>query len=232
MQLIRIACAFALFLAVASPSLATQATPASPGAESPQCEPGSSGCATDPDAGATAQAEHRIDQPYGKAWIGAPDGDVTLIVFADYACPACREAQPVIDQLVAGDPKLRIVYRILVNEHPGLHAARISLAVAGSQADWGRFHHALDSAGEPTPKAIQAALAAAGIDPKSLPPLDDDSLVDSPITAELINNDALIGQRKGKAIPAWVLGDADALNGFDLAALRSAIARARSKTAK
>jgi protein-disulfide isomerase len=173
-------------------------------------------------------APHRIDEPFGKAWLGAADGDVSLIVFADYACPACRAAQPVIDQLLATDPRLRIVYRILINEEDGRAAALTSLAVAGSGGDWAAFHHALDEAGAPSPTTIAAALAKAGVDPKTLPKLDDESLVDSPIMAELMNNDALIGQRHGTAVPAWVIGGGKALNGFDLARLKAAIAAARA----
>jgi protein-disulfide isomerase len=180
-------------------------------------------------ASAEAPAEPKIDSPFGSAWLGAADGDATLIVFADYACPACREAQPVIDQLIAADPRLKVVYRILVNESEGLQAARTSIAVAGlKDGDWARFHRALDAAGAPTEEAIAKALAAAGIDAKALPRLDDDSLAGSSISNELINNEEMMVDRKGKAIPAYVLGDSPARNGFELAKLQAAIAKARS----
>jgi protein-disulfide isomerase len=192
----------------------------------PSGSPAPDSASTDAPAAGDA-APRRIDQAFGAAWLGAPDGDVTLIVFVDYACPACRAAQPVIDQLIAADPHLKVVYRVLVNEGGGLQAARTSLAVAQSSADWSRFHRALDAAGAPTPQTIASALAQAGIDPHSLPPLDDDAMVDSPMTAELMNNDALINQRNGKAVPTWVLGDGQAQNGFELATLQPAIAKAR-----
>jgi hypothetical protein len=114
----------------------------------------------------------------------------------------------VIDQLIAADLHLKAIYRVLVNESNGLQAARTSLAVARSKADCSRFHRALDAAGDPTSKSIANALAASGIDPRSLPPHGDEAMIDSSITAELMNNDALINQRKGTAVPAWVLGNA------------------------
>jgi protein-disulfide isomerase len=180
----------------------------------------------------TAPAELKIDENYGQAWLGAADGDVTLVDFADYACPACREAQTVIDQLIAGDPRLRIVYRILINEPEGREAALTSLAVAKSKGDWAKFHRALDAGGEPNAAAIAAALAAAGVDPQSLPKLDEEAMLDSPIMDELIHNTRLLIERKGKALPAWVLGDGAALNGFDAARLKLAIDKARRRPAR
>ncbi len=100
--------------------------------------------AADEDPALAPQLDERpFGVPFGKAWMGAPDGDVTLLVFADYACPACREAQPVLDALVAADPHLKVVYLILVNEEEGRQAALTSLAVAQSGGAWVAFHRAL-----------------------------------------------------------------------------------------
>ena len=167
--------------------------------------------------------------PVGQAWMGAADGDVTLIVFADYACPACREAQPVIDGLIAADPHLRVVYLLLVNEMDGRQAALTSLAVAQSGKDWRAFHHALDAGGDVGPAGIAAALKTAGIDPATLPPLSGDALVVSPILDELNRNDRFLVAHHATALPAWLIGTGKARNGFDPAVLRAAIARARAK---
>lgn len=173
--------------------------------------------------------ERPFGVPFGKAWLGAPDGDVTLLVFADYACPACREAQPVLDALVASDPHLKVVYLILVNEDEGRQAAMTSLAVAQSGGAWVAFHRALDAGGDAGPAGIAAALKAAGVDPASLPALSGDALIDSPILDELNRNDRFLVERKGTAVPAWVIGKGKALNGFDPAVLRAAIAKARAR---
>jgi protein-disulfide isomerase len=173
--------------------------------------------------------ERPFGVPFYKAWLGAPDGDVTLMVFADYACPACRAAQPVLDELVASDPHLKVVYLILVNEDEGRQAAMTSLAVAQSGGAWVAFHRALDAGGDPGPAGIAAALKTAGVDPASLPTLSGDALIDSPILDELNRNDRFLVERKGTAVPAWVIGKGNALNGFDPAVLRAAIAKARAK---
>jgi protein-disulfide isomerase len=195
-----------------------------------QSQPGAvpqTDAASDP-ASAAPEAEPRIDAPFGHAWLGAADGDVTLVVFADYACPACREAQPVIDQLLAQDSKLKVVYRLLDNDQGGRTAALTSLAVARQSADWGKFHRALDVADEVSAKTIAAAVAASGVDPAKLPSLKDDDPETLPLDDELVRNDNLITERKGTALPSWLIGDGPAQNGFDLAGLQAAIAKARA----
>lgn len=213
-----------LLLGLAWPATAQTSPPATPAGQT-ETPP-----ATDEDPALAPRLEDRpFGVPFGHAWLGAADGDVTLLVFADYACPACRAAQPVIDDLIASDPHLRVVYLILVNEEEGRQAAMTSVAVAQTGGDWSRFHHALDAGGDVSAAGIAAALKTAGIDPASLPPLSGDALIDSPILAELNRNDRLIVEHKGTALPAWLIGTGKARTGFDLAVLRAAIAKARGK---
>lgn len=183
--------------------------------------------ASDQDSAAPAAAP-RIDEPFGHAWLGAADADVTLVVFGDYACPACRNAQAVIDQLLSQDSKLRVVYRLLDNDQGGRMAALTSLAVAKQGADWGKFHRALDAGGDVTPKTIADAVAASGTEPSKLPSLKDDDPETIALADELNRNDDLITERKGTAIPVWVIGDDPAQKGFDLARLQAAVAKARA----
>jgi protein-disulfide isomerase len=214
-----------LLLSLAWPATAQTGSPPAAPAEQTETAP-----ATDEDPALAPRLEDRpFGVPFGHAWLGAADGDVTLLVFADYACPACRAAQPVIDDLIAADPHLRVVYLILVNEEEGRQAAMTSVAVAQTGADWSKFHHALDAGGDPGPAGIAAALKAAGIDPASLPPLSGDALIDRPILAELNRNDRLLVDHKGTALPAWLTGTGKARNGFDPVVLRAAIAKARGK---
>jgi protein-disulfide isomerase len=192
-------------------------------------EPPPTADASSDQAGPTPATAPRIDEAFGHAWLGAADGDVTLVVFADYACPACRDAQPVIDQLLAQDSRLKVVYRLLDNDQGGRAAALTSLAVAAQGADWARFHHALDASGAVGPQAIATALAASGADPAKLPQFgNEDDPGTQNLAEELSRNDTLIAQRKGSAIPAWLIGDGPAQKGFDLPRLQAAIAKARA----
>jgi protein-disulfide isomerase len=221
----------ALFLASAAGAAQPPPEAGSDTAAASACDPAAAECDASASTAAESAAipERAIDEPFGNAWLGAADADVTLVVFADYSCPACREAQKVIDQLLASDPHLRVVYRLLINEESGRKAAWTSLAVAQSKDDWSRFHRAMEAAGAPTSATIAAALKTASIAPASLGPITEDALLDSPVEAEIAHNDSLIYQRQGKAIPAWVLGDGPALNNLELAPLQAAIASFRAR---
>jgi protein-disulfide isomerase len=220
-------------LAGSAPALtaAQESSPTACGSDTTQCHRGaeSDADATSDQAGMTPSTELRIDEPFGHAWLGAADADVTLVVFADYACPACREAQPVIDQLLAQDSKLKVVYRFLDNEQGGRTAALTSLAVAKQSADWAKFHRALDASGDPSSETVAKALAASGVEQANLPDFENEDDPDTVTLAdELSRNDKLINQRNGSAIPSWVIGDGPAQKGFDLARLQAAIAKARA----
>jgi len=165
---------------------------------------------------------------FGKAWLGADQGDVTLVVFADYACVHCREAQPALDQLVAADPGLRIVYRILVSEPAGQQSAAASLAVAQLPgADWTTFHRALDAAGAPTRETIMAAARRAGIDPDRLGNFALGGVAND-VSEELNRNSRYLTESKAKGVPAWVIGDGMASNDFRRPTLQAAVAAARA----
>ena len=218
-----------VFLAGGAPAAAQSATGG--GSDTTQNQPGVDSQAgdTSDQGGVPSSTEPRIDAPFDHAWLGAADADVTLVVFADYACPACRDVQPLIDQLLAQDSKLRVVYRLLDNDQGGRTAALTSLAVAKVSADWGKFHRALDASGDVGSQAIGRALAASGVDQAKLPQIDkDDDLASLSLTDELAHNDNLIRERKGTGIPTWVIGDGPAQDGFDLPRLRAAIAKARA----
>jgi protein-disulfide isomerase len=75
--------------------------------------------------------------------LGDPSGDVAVVEFFDYNCPYCRRAKPVLSELMAEDPGVRIVGR----EWPilgegSVFAARAALA-AREQGLYGPFHWAL-----------------------------------------------------------------------------------------
>lgn len=54
-----------------------------------------------------------LERAYFSSWKGAAKPDVTLTYFYDYACGYCRQSNPDIDKLLAGDKGLRVVFREL-----------------------------------------------------------------------------------------------------------------------
>ena len=58
-----------------------------------------------------------------------PSADLTLIVFTDYRCPACRLAHPEMKKALAKDGKVRVVYKDWpIFGPPSEQAARVAIA--------------------------------------------------------------------------------------------------------
>jgi protein-disulfide isomerase len=169
-------------------------------------------------ARAVKTAGDAITRPYGSAWAGNPNGDVVLVEYYDYNCGYCRASLPVLAQLVARDPKLKIVFRELPVLAPSSRdAARASLAAA-RQGRFRVFHDTLYAGGRVTPQTIAAAASKAGV---VVP--DADRGADAEIAANLRTASELgIG-----GTPSWVVGDRVLVGAQPLAELESAIAEAR-----
>ena len=168
-------------------------------------------------------AQHRaeIETPFGTSWKGASKPDVTLVEFYDYACPYCKASNPALEQLLAEDPGLRIVYRELPILGPeSVAAARLSL-VASKSGRFAQFHDALWAAGRPSAQTLAAASQAAGI------PANPQESGD--IEAELKKNFQLAGALGASGTPLFVVGDTVLNSAVGYDELKKAIAAARTK---
>lgn len=77
---------------------------------------------------------------------GNPEGDVTIVLFSDYTCGACRKMFPILTQAEKEDPDLRILYKEFPIRGPdSTRAARAALA-AHRQGKYLEFHKALMTA--------------------------------------------------------------------------------------
>src|SRR3546814_1238462 len=104
-----------------------------------------------------------LEKPYAGAWAGNADGDVTLVVFTDYACGFCRASVPDVDRLIREDKRLQIVFRELPIISPQSRDAALMALAAARQGKYDAFHHAMFSADSLGPAAIAAAAAKAGV---------------------------------------------------------------------
>lgn len=164
-----------------------------------------------------------VQKPYAGAWAGNPNGDITVVAFMDYACGYCRASLPGIDELVAKDPNVRIVYREFPVLGPdSVVAARWALAAA-EQGKFRPFHDALYAEGPPSAEAIAAAAAKAGLDKAAAA-----KAIDSPaVMAEITANHALGQKLAMTGTPSWVIGNRLAYGAKDYATLAEAVAEAR-----
>ncbi|RYY42838.1 MAG: DsbA family protein, partial [Sphingomonadales bacterium] len=158
-----------------------------------------------------------VEKPYHSAWAGNPNGDVTVVAFMDYACGYCRASLPGIDELLAKDPNVRIVYR----EFPVLGpesavAARWALAAA-EQGKFREFHAALYAEG---PTGIAAAAAKVGLDKA----LAEQAVGSDAVTAEIAANHKFGQTLAMTGTPSWVIGGKLHYGARDYAGLAAAVA--------
>lgn len=106
-----------------------------------------------------------VDAPTG----GNPAGDVTIVVYTDYQCPACRKANRSLEEAVAEDGRIRLVYK----DWPIFGALSKAAAQAAIAADrqriYPRVHHLLmEGPGRVEQAVVRKAVLDAGGDWRGL----------------------------------------------------------------
>jgi len=165
-----------------------------------------------------------LEKPYAGAWTGSADGDVTLVVFTDYACGFCRASLPDIDRLVREDRRVKVVFRELPIIAPQSRDAAIMALAAARQGKYDAFHHAMFAASSLSPDAIAAAAEKAGVVTDGSA---DATANEALFQRELDSNLAIASQLRLNATPTWVVGDELLQGQIGYAALKAAVARAR-----
>ena len=166
-----------------------------------------------------------LEKPYAGAWAGNADGDVTLVVFTDYACGFCRASVPDVDRLIREDKRLKVVFRELPIISPQSRDAAIMALAAARQGKYDAFHHAMFAASSLDPSTIAAAAAKAGVVTDGSA---DATANEALFQREIDSNLALATQLQLNATPTWIVGDQlfQGQVGYD--SLKQAIAKARS----
>lgn len=175
-------------------------------------------------AKAIAASRSDIVNPVGTAWAGNPNGDVAVVEYLDYNCGYCRASVPVIDALIAADPKVKIVYRewpVLSDE--SVLAGRYGVVVAQMGGNYRKLHEALYAGGPLSQKSIEDAVRAAGMDPE---------VVKKALTAPGVDDTIRTNMQVMRALnqtgtPSFVIGDRAYSGMQTLEQLKAAIAEAR-----
>lgn len=93
-----------------------------------------------------------------------PSADLTLIVFTDYRCPACRGAHPAMRRAVLKDGAVRIVYKDWpIFGSASTRAAEVAIA-SSFQKIYPLVHEQLMTGSVDSEDALQAAVERAGGD--------------------------------------------------------------------
>ncbi|WP_174285214.1 DsbA family protein [Sphingomonas bacterium] len=178
-------------------------------------------------AAAIAANRAAITAPVGDAWAGNAKGDVTVVEYYDYNCGYCRASLPIIDQLVASDPNVRVVFRDLPILAPSSGvAAQMSIAAARA-GRFKPFHDALYAAGPVTDATIAASARKAGLDPATL-----NRDAQSPAVVDTVRANLATQRALGlTGTPSFVIGNRLLTGAQPLADLQAAIADARKRGA-
>jgi protein-disulfide isomerase len=172
-----------------------------------------------------ASNRKEIQTPFGSAMAGNPDGDVTLVVFFDFACPYCRQGKADVQKLVASDPRLRVVFRDFPVLSPASDEAAMAALSAAQQGKYMKFHDAMfDTPGKVTHERTIAVVRSAGLNEMK--------------TAKDLNSTALKAELKrnidlGRALgltgtPSYVVGNQILSGAVGYAELKEAVAEARA----
>ena len=155
---------------------------------------------------------------------GNGQGNVALVEFFDYNCPYCRQMAPIMDQAVADDPQLRIVYKEFPILGPdSMFAAKAALA-ADRQGKYAAFHKALIGSRTRVTEAVVLKIAAeVGLD---VPRMQAD--MQQPDNQAVIDRNTELAQAlRITGTPGFVAGDQIFPGATDLATLKKLIEQAR-----
>lgn len=176
-------------------------------------------------AAIAANAEALFHDP-GDPGFGAARPSVTLVEFTDYRCPYCRRMHPVVAELLASDPGLRVVVKEIPILGPAsVTAARAALA-AHAQGKFAPFHDALMRLrGEPDETTLLQLAAETGLDPARF----QRDMASAEVARRLTANLRLAQALGIQGTPAYVVGETLLPGAVPIDQLREAVARARNR---
>jgi len=166
-----------------------------------------------------------IETPFGNAVAGNPQGDVSVVVFFDYACPYCRQGHADTLKLAAADNGVRIVYRDFPVLSPASDEAAMASLSAAQQGKYGRFHNAMfETPGKVSHERTVAMVRTAGLD--ELRTAKD---LNAPALKAEIKRNLELGRALGlTGTPSYVVGNRILSGAVGFDALKSAVAEARA----
>ena len=160
---------------------------------------------------------------------GNVSGDVTVVEFFDYRCGVCKRVHPIINKLVKGDGKIRLVYK----EWPilgaqSVFASRAAIASRKQGDDkYLDFHNRMMAARQAlTSDAVIKIAASAGLDPAQL--RRDMSAPE--IDKILQRNYQLAQSLKLNGTPSFLIGDILLKGARDADTMLNLVKEARKKS--
>ena len=153
----------------------------------------------------TAEGQRQMLSDPGTDVAGPLSADVTVVEFFDYNCPYCKKQAPALRALLAGDPKVAVIYKEWPILGPVSAYAASSALAAGYQGKYLAAHDAL--IGGPRlarNEQVDAVLKGAGV---NLDTLKKDRIAHArEIAALLVRNDEEAHALNLEGTPGLVVG--------------------------
>ena len=165
-----------------------------------------------------------VETPFGSAVAGNPQGDVSVVVFFDYACPYCRQAHADALKLVAADKGVRIVYRDFPVLSPASDEAAMASLSAAQQGKYTAFHNAMfETSGKVSHERTVAMVRNAGLNE-----LQTAKDLNSPALKAEIKRNLDLGRALGlTGTPSYVVGNRILSGAVGVEVLQGAVNEAR-----
>ena len=167
----------------------------------------------------------QLEQDPNSPNLGNPDGDVTVIEFFDYNCPYCRNAGQTVQELLASDANVRVIYRewpILGED--SVFASRAALA-ARAQGKYEEFHWALmNGEGRASEASILKLARHLDLDVEKL----QADMTSPAVEAHIAQSNALARTLGFTGTPAFIVGDRTAPGMLSTDEITAMVAEARA----
>ena len=167
----------------------------------------------------------QLEQDPNSPNLGNPDGDVTVIEFFDYNCPYCRKAGQTVQELLASDANVRVIYRewpILGED--SVFASRAALA-ARAQGKYEEFHWALmNGEGRASEASILKLARHLDLDVEKL----QADMISPAVEAHIAQSSALARTLGFTGTPAFIVGDRTAPGMLSTDEITAMVAEARA----
>ena len=168
----------------------------------------------------------QLEQDPNSPNLGNPDGDVTVIEFFDYNCPYCRKAGQTVQELLASDANVRVIYRewpILGED--SVFASRAALA-ARAQGKYEEFHWALmNGEGRASEASVLKLARHLDLDVEKL----QADMTSPAVEAHIAQSSALARTLGFTGTPAFIVGDRTAPGMLSTDEITAMVAEARAE---
>lgn len=165
----------------------------------------------------------------GFSWVGGnPDGDVTVVEFADYRCGYCRKAHPEVEALIKDDGNIRHIVKeipIISPQSPAYARFAIAALIVGGDEAYHEARNLLMSfQGDMTPDAVAELAGKLGLNAADVA----GTMQGDDVTERLEATLALARDLQISGTPAFIIGE-ELVGGYvALPGMKAIVAEARA----